>query len=63
MRLPDGRILPQSNAIMLYLAETQRGQDLIPVDPFERAKMMSWLFWEQYSTSPTSPCAASVRSS
>ena len=49
MRLPDGRILPQSNAIMLYLAETQRGQDLIPVDPFERAKMMSWLFWEQYS--------------
>ena len=52
MRLPDGRILPQSNAIMLYLAETQRGQDLIPVDPFERAKMMSWLFWEQYSHEP-----------
>jgi glutathione S-transferase len=52
MRLPDGRILPQSNAIMLYLAETQRGQDLIPVDPFERARMMSWLFWEQYSHEP-----------
>jgi glutathione S-transferase len=52
MRLPDGRILPQSNAIMLYLADTQRGQDLIPVDPFERAKMMSWLFWEQYSHEP-----------
>jgi len=52
MRLPDGRILPQSNAIMLYLAETNRGQDLIPVDPFERAKMMSWLFWEQYSHEP-----------
>jgi glutathione S-transferase len=52
MRLPDGRILPQSNAIMMYLAETHRGQDLIPVDPFERAKMMSWLFWEQYSHEP-----------
>jgi len=52
MRLPDGRILPQSNAIMLYLADTQRGQDLLPVDPFERAKMMSWLFWEQYSHEP-----------
>jgi glutathione S-transferase len=52
MRLPDGRILPQSNAIMLYLAETHRGQDLIPHDPFERAKMMSWLFWEQYSHEP-----------
>jgi glutathione S-transferase len=52
MRLPDGRILPQSNAIMLYLAGTQRGQDLIPIDPFEHAKMMSWLFWEQYSHEP-----------
>jgi glutathione S-transferase len=52
MRLPDSRILPQSNAIMLYLAETHRGQDLIPLDPFERAKMMSWLFWEQYSHEP-----------
>lgn len=52
LRLPDGRILPQSNAIMLYLAETHRGQHLVPVDPFERARMMSWLFWEQYSHEP-----------
>jgi len=44
MRLPDGRILPHSNAIMIYRAETHRGQDLIRVDPFERAKMMSCLF-------------------
>lgn len=47
-RWPDGRSLPQSNAIMLYLAEAQ-GSDLIPVDPFKKAQMMSWLFWEQYS--------------
>lgn len=52
MRLPDGRILPQSNAIMLYIAETSEHHDLIPEDAFERAKMMSWLFWEQYSHEP-----------
>ncbi len=50
-RWPDGRILPQSNAIMLYLAE-EAGSDLIPADPFKRAQMMSWLFWEQYSHEP-----------
>jgi len=47
--LADGRALAQSNAIMLYLAE---GSDLIPGDPFRRAKMMEWLFWEQYSHEP-----------
>jgi glutathione S-transferase len=52
MRLPDGRILPQSNAIILYLAEIGGGSELIPTDPFEKAKMMSWLFWEQYSHEP-----------
>lgn len=52
LRLPDGRILPQSNAIILYLAEICGGSELIPADPFEKAKMMSWLFWEQYSHEP-----------
>ncbi|MDX1294423.1 MAG: glutathione S-transferase family protein [Hyphomonas sp.] len=47
-RWPDGRALPQSNAIMLYLAE-EAGSDLVPADTFRRAQMMSWLFWEQYS--------------
>lgn len=42
--LADGRTLAQSNAIMLHLAE---GSDLIPRDPYARAKMMEWLFWEQ----------------
>lgn len=41
-----GRVLAQSNAIMLYLAE---GSALIPDDPWMRAKMNEWLFWEQYS--------------
>lgn len=44
--LADGRVLAQSNAIMLYLAE---GTDLIPADAYERAVMNQWLFWEQYS--------------
>lgn len=46
VRFDDGRILAQSNAIMLYLAE---GSDLVPSDPFDRALMNQWLFWEQYS--------------
>ena len=53
LRLPDGRILPQSNAIILYLAENYPGGgDLLPADPFLRAQMMSWMFWEQYSHEP-----------
>jgi glutathione S-transferase len=47
--LPDGRPLAQSNAIILHLAE---GSDLIPADPYPRAKMLEWLFWEQYSHEP-----------
>jgi glutathione S-transferase len=46
----DGRRLAQSNAIILYLAE---GSALIPSDPFVRAKMLEWMFWEQYSHEPT----------
>lgn len=44
--LADGRVLAQSNAIMLHLAE---GRDLIPSDAYDRAIMNQWLFWEQYS--------------
>mgnify|MGYP003889104885 CR=1 FL=1 len=49
-RWPNGRVLPQSNAIMQYLAEISGGGErFIPSDPFQKAQMMSWLFWEQYS--------------
>ncbi len=44
--LEDGRVLAQSGAIILYLAE---GSSLIPADPYERALMLQWMFWEQYS--------------
>lgn len=49
VRFADGRILAQSNAIMLHLAEYS---DLIPEDAWERALMYQWLFWEQYSHEP-----------
>jgi glutathione S-transferase len=42
----DSGPLAQSNAIMLHLAQNT---DLIPADPFQRAQMFQWLFWEQYS--------------
>ena len=47
--LDDGRPLAQSNAIILYLAD---GSALIPSDPYDRARMLEWLFWEQYSHEP-----------
>lgn len=47
--LPDGRKLAQSNAMMFYLAENS---DLVPRDPYDRAKMFEWMFWEQYSHEP-----------
>lgn len=47
--LEDGRPLAQSNAILLHLAE---GSDLIPADAYDRARMLEWLFWEQYSHEP-----------
>ena len=48
--LPSGLPLAQSNAIILHLAE---GSDLIPGDAYERALMLQWMFWEQYSHEPT----------
>ncbi len=47
--LEDGRLLAQSNAMMVHFAE---GSDLIPGDAYDRAKMFEWLFWEQYSHEP-----------
>lgn len=47
--LDDGRPLAQSNAIILHLAE---GSDLIPSDAYQRARMLEWMFWEQYSHEP-----------
>ena len=55
LELDDGRHLAESNAIIWYLAD---GSPYLPDDPFERAKMLQWMFFEQYTTSPTSPSLA-----
>ena len=47
--LDDGRALSQSNAIIVHLAE---GSALIPNDAYDRARMLEWMFWEQYSHEP-----------
>lgn len=47
--LDDGRPLAESNAIICYLAE---GSDFLPADRFERAQVLQWLFFEQYSHEP-----------
>lgn len=43
------RFLPESNAAAFYVAE---GSALIPADPFDRADMLRWMFWEQYNHEP-----------
>ena len=45
----DGRVLSESNAILFHCAE---GTDYLPSEPFKRAKVLQWLFWEQYSHEP-----------
>jgi glutathione S-transferase len=46
----DGRTLAESNAIISYFAE---GTEYLPSDLFERAKVLQWLFFEQYDHEPT----------
>jgi glutathione S-transferase len=43
------RFIPESNAACFYLAD---GSWLIPVDRFDRADMLRWMFWEQYNHEP-----------
>ncbi len=44
LELEDGTRLPESNAILCYLAE---GTDWMPTDPIARAQVLGWMFWEQ----------------
>ncbi len=49
LELPDGRFLPESAAILVYLAE---GSALWPEDPFDRAQVLRWLVYEQTDIIP-----------
>jgi glutathione S-transferase len=47
--LEDGRPLGESGAILWYFAD---GTQYVPSDPFDRAKVLQWMFFEQYSHEP-----------
>ena len=47
--LDDGRPLAESNAIIHHFAE---GTPYLPDDRYERAQVLQWLFFEQYSHEP-----------
>jgi glutathione S-transferase len=47
--LDDGRSLGESDAILWFFAE---GTSYLPEDQFERAQVLQWMFFEQYSHEP-----------
>ncbi len=44
LEIEPGVYLPESGAILLYLAE---GSEFLPNDPLERAHVHRWMMWEQ----------------
>jgi glutathione S-transferase len=52
--LGDGRALAESNAILWYLASDTRQLPgrYLPEDEYDRAKVLQWMFFEQYSHEP-----------
>jgi glutathione S-transferase len=58
LELEAGRYLPESNAILCYLAE---GSALLPADRWQRAQVLQWLFFEQYSHEPYIAVARFIR--
>ena len=49
LEFEDGRRLAESNAMLCYLAE---GTPYYPADPWQRALVLQWMFFEQYSHEP-----------
>jgi glutathione S-transferase len=45
----DGRSLGESGAILWYFGE---GTRFVPEEPFERAQVLQWMFFEQYDHEP-----------
>jgi len=57
LELDDGSFLPESNAILHYLAE---GSALLPAERLARARVLQWMFFEQYSHEPYVAVARSI---
>ena len=49
LEIEPGSYLPESNAILCYLAD---GTPLLPDEKLARARVLQWLFFEQYSHEP-----------
>jgi glutathione S-transferase len=47
--LDDGRPLAESGAILWYFGE---GTRFVPSEPYERAQVLQWMFFEQYDHEP-----------
>ena len=47
--LDDGRPLAESGAILWYFGE---GSRFVPEDRYDRAKVLQWMFFEQYTHEP-----------
>ncbi len=49
LQFEDGRCLAESNAIIYYMAQNTK---YFPTDAWQQAKLMEWMFFEQYSHEP-----------
>jgi len=47
--LDDGRPLAESGAILWYFGD---GTQYVPEDPYDRAQVLQWMFFEQYCVEP-----------
>ena len=50
LELSDGRRIAESNAILYFLAE---GTPYFPSSVFDQAKVLQWMFFEQYKHEPS----------
>ena len=56
--LDDDRSLAESNAILWYFGD---GSRFVPDDPYGRAQVLQWQFWEQYEHEPAIAVARFLR--
>jgi glutathione S-transferase len=49
LELEDGTCIAESNAILWFLAD---GSQFVPEDDVQRAQVLQWMFFEQYSHEP-----------
>jgi len=58
LEIDDRSYLPESNAILCFLGE---GTPLVPADRLLRARVLQWMFFEQYSHEPAIAVARFIR--